>query len=247
MITPEDQDKVKDLTNSYWLEEVKTSGFRSIFSGKEIGHRIADYVDENTTAMLRSAFDTKDEVDAGGKARARSMGDIWLKSNGIYNPINVKAGEAGKNGQPNMVSLTKLLDALMAREIDSYYLLIVKMYLYNGNGKEASPTTAKVPDRIVPAVFFVDMLDYLDFVTFDSGPGQTMLKEKSFYEFVESGKEFKQLMLTEKVSKLIDLLEDGDARLIKNRRVKMERLRADFVKHSNNANTQIDQRNLRLG
>ncbi len=111
--------RIKRDTDTYWRGVVGTPAFRELASGKEIGHRIADYVDDHTTAMLEVEYATKHELDARGKRKPRSMGDVWIGSNGIYNPINIKAGEAGKNGQPNMVSLTKLLDALMLRQIDS--------------------------------------------------------------------------------------------------------------------------------
>lgn len=165
----------------------------------------------------------------------------------MYNPINVKAGEAGKQGQPNMVSLTKLLDALMNRQIDSYYLLIVKMRL------ESAPASAEIseselnPDEIVPNVYFVDMLDYLDFVTFDSGPGQTMLKEKQFYKARDAGFIPPALTLADKVSRLIDLLEDGDRRLIENRYRKMERLRQAFFDYQMLGRHTVDQKGLILG
>lgn len=93
------------------------------------------------------------------------MGDIWLESGGIYHPINVKTG-VSSNGQPNMVSLKKLLDALLDQQIDSYYLLMVKL---------------EIQQPITCLIHFIDMLDYLDYVTFDSGPGQIMLKSRLFF------------------------------------------------------------------
>ena len=112
----------------------------------------------------------------------RSEPDQWEMSgsvsNHMYNPINVKAGEAGKNGQPNMVSLTKLLDALMKAEIDSYYLLIVKMRLENTSASEDVDESRLVPDRSAERLFRGHARSNSDHVTFDSGPGQTMLKER---------------------------------------------------------------------
>ena len=82
---------------------------------------MADYVDDKTVSLLKVEFDTRYEADVRGKIRGRSMGDIWVHSNGIYNPINVKAGEQGKKGQPNLVAMQKLLDYILQRWIDSYY------------------------------------------------------------------------------------------------------------------------------
>jgi hypothetical protein len=193
------------------------------------------------------ALPTAHQLGPRGRQRARSMGDLWVHSGGIYNPINVKAGEAGKNGQPNMVSLTKLLDALLKHHIDSYYLLIVKMRLSSLAANADVPESRLRPDEIVPNVYLVDMLDYLDFVTFDAGPGQTMLKERQFYEAVDAGFVPQSAGIAAKVSRLIDLLEDGDRRLIENRRRKMERLRADFVNYQASGAFDVNQEGLNLG
>lgn len=226
---------------------VRTEEFRALFSGKEIGHRIADYVDERTTQMLEESFTAVHELDSAGRVRARSMGDLWLQSGGIYNPINVKAGEAGKNGQPNMVSLTKLLDALLRHQIDSYYLLIVKMRLSSVPASAEVPESRLTPDEIAANVYLVDMLEYLDYITFDAGPGQTMLRERQFYEAADSGWRPPKQTIGNKVSRLIDLLEDGDRRLIENRRKKMERLRAGFLEYQARGALEVHQEDLNLG
>lgn len=238
---------MKTLTEDYWRNEVQTDQFRSLFAGKEIGHRIADYVDEHTTRMLEASFRTVHQLDAQGRPRARSMGDVWVHSGGIYNPVNVKAGEAGKNGQPNMVSLTKLLDALLKHQIDSYYLLIVKMRLESVPASADVPDSELAPDEIAANVYLVDMLDYLDYVTFDAGPGQTMLREKQFYEAADAGWQPAQQTIGDKVSRLIDLLEDGDRRLIENRARKMERLRASFLAYQDAGLIDVNQEGLNLG
>jgi len=238
VITPSDLKVIEELTRTFWEQQVKTEEFHGLFQGKEIGHRIADYVDERTTAMLEKEFEVVHEVDSQGKKRARSMGDVWIKSGGIYNPVNVKAGEAGKNGQPNMVSLTKLIDAILSEEIDSYYLLIVKMELSIGkdNGR-----------IITPRVYLVDMLDYLNFITFDSGPGQTMLKEKPFYDAFASGFQPEARTLAQKLQKMIDLYEDGNRRLLENRQKKLDRIRAKVRAYALRDSHVVDQGGMRLG
>ena len=238
MITPSDLKVIEELTRKFWEQQVKTDEFHGLFQGKEIGHRIADYVDERTTAMLEKEFEVVHEVDSQGKKRARSMGDVWIKSGGIYNPVNVKAGEAGKNGQPNMVSLTKLIDAILSEEIDSYYLLIVKMEL------SIDQDDGRV---ITPRVYLVDMLDYLDFITFDSGPGQSMLKEKQFYDAFASGFQPEAMTLAQKLQKMIDLYEDGNRRLLENRQKKLDRIRAKVRAYSLRKSHVVDQSGMRLG
>jgi hypothetical protein len=247
MIGPIMSNSILRATQEYWAEAVSIGTFRAIASGKEIGHRIADYVDEKTTELLEARFPAKHELDASGRPRPRSMGDVWLLDNGIYNPVNVKAGEAGKSGQPNMVSLTKLIDALLKEHIDSYYLLIVKMRIQGTAAADELPGVAVDPGLIVPNVYFVDMLDYLNFITFDAGPGQAMLRERQFYQFCDAGLTPPNLGIADKVSRLVDLLEDGDRRLIENRRRKMERLRRDVDRYVSKGTHKVRQEGLSLG
>ena len=243
MIARKDLESIESLTRAFWEARVATEEFQNLFRGKEIGHRIADYVDENTTAMLEQNFDVLHEVDPRGKKRSRSMGDGWVRSNGIYNPVNVKAGEAGMNGQPNMVSLTKLIEAILHEQVDSYYLLIVKM------DRSEHPTKPGTSSKtsITPHVYLVDMLDYLDFITFDSGPGQAMLKERQFYEAYQSGRRPAQRSLAEKLVKMIDLYEDGNRRLYENREKKLDRIRTKVRLYNQRGSHKVDQSGMKLG
>lgn len=247
MIEPDDLDKIKSLTEQYWHDEVKGDRFRAMFAGKEIGHRIADDVDERTTAMLRESFDVASELDAKGEPRARSMGDLWLYSGGMYNPINVKAGEADKRGKPNLVSMRKLLDALLGRQIDSYYLLIVKMRLEPRPASEEGAASKPTSNTITPNVYLVDMLDYLDFVNFDAGTGQTMLKEEPFYAASENGISRPSSTIADKIARLIDMSEDGDRRLKANRKRTMEQTRTAFERYKDEGEYAVDQEGLNFG
>lgn len=242
MISMKDLKSVESLTREFWQAQVATDEFQKLFQGKEIGQRIASYVDENTTKMLENSFEVMGEVDYKGKKRSRSMGDVWVKSNGMYNPINVKAGEAGKNGQPNMVSLTKLIEAILDEEVDSYYLLIVKMERLKMPSKAGSSGFL-----ITPHVYLVDMLDYLQFITFDSGPGQAMLKEKPFYEAYRLGNIPPTLTLAAKLAKMIDLYEDGNRRLFENRVKKLDRIRAKVRVYNLRGSHAINQSGMKLG
>jgi len=178
---------------------------------------VADLVDEKTTALLTVNHLTKYEHDSQGRKRSRSMGDVWLKDNGIYHPINVKTGIVGSEGQPNLVSLKKVLNAIMERQIDSYYLLIVKMQLN------------KEDEDIESSIYFLDMLDWLDYVTFDSGPGQMMLRAVKFFNEYDPNKIIK-LDIRGKVQKLMNLYEDGEKRLRKNRERVLEKYKKKFSK-----------------
>lgn len=195
--------EVVRVTTEMWNEKAKNDGeFLRLTKGKERGHRMADFVDERTTGLLQSKFVTRFQTGKGGSARARSMGDVWLKCGGIFNPINVKTGISGSNGQPNLVSLKKLLRALIAEQIDSYYLLFVKFEL---------------AESVRPKVFLVDLLAHLEFATYDDGPGQMMLLEEKFFSAMEHGHNISTVSLVEKADRLLQMLEDGNRRLIKNR------------------------------
>lgn len=205
---------IQTEVSAYWREEARKPEIVGIAKGKEIGHKLADLVDEKTTALLTVKHLTKYQRDAQGRKRSRSMGDLWLQDNGIYHPINVKTGIAGSEGQPNLVSLKKVLSSIMARQIDSYYLLIVKMLIANGG--------------ITPTVYLIDMLDWLDYVTFDSGPGQMMLKAVKFFNEFDPAST-KRTTMREKVSRLMDLYEDGERRLKENREADLADYRRQFA------------------
>lgn len=230
MLEEQTAKEILEITANFWAQEVKSDGFRAIATGKEIGHRIADLVDEKTSQLLQQYYDTKQEHGPKG-LRTRSMGDIWVKSAGIYNPLNIKAGEIGKNGQPNLVSLKRLLSALIARQIDSYYVLIVKM---------------TVGDEPTVAVYLVDILGYLDHTTFDSGPGQMMLKEKGFYEAMERGERPSDLTVADKIEHLIEMLEDADRRLLQNRKRVYDRIRKSLDAYRQVRGHIVDQARLHL-
>ena len=198
-------------TLEYWKQEVTNDYFVEIAKGKEVGHKLADLVDEKTTALLTLKHRTGYQRSSTGKRRARSMGDVWLFDADIFHPVNVKTGLVGSEGQPNLVSLKKVLSAITARPIDSYYLLMVKMAIQNGTG------------HIKPSVVFTDMLDWLDYVTFYSGPGQMMLKAKSFVSAYDPSA-VRRKSMREKITALFELYKDGEERLRFNRN-------RDFVKY----------------
>lgn len=192
--------KITQRTLEMWTEKAANDDvFLALTKGKERGHRMADFVDETTTALLKAHFVTRFQLGKGGKARARSMGDVWLKSGKIFNPVNVKSGVSGANGQPNLVSLKKVLRALLADQIDSYYLLFVKFEL---------------GETVRPKVLLVDLLDHLEWTTYDDGPGQMMLLEQKFFEAMEGGHCAMSTSIVTKIDHLFEMLKDGNARLI---------------------------------
>ncbi len=210
-LSPDAQRTIETLTNTHWTEHVHDIGFRELARGKETGHRIADYVDDRTCSLLKVNLDTRYEGDAKGCIRKRSMGDIWTHSSGIYNPINVKSGLQNMSGQPNVVSMQKLLDYILKRWIDSYYLLIIKFDLSTNN--------------IAHKLYFIDLLDWLDFITYDAGPGQIMLREQELYDQLDSNSTPESRTIFEKVEVLFDLFERQLKNLVANRIRRLDRQR----------------------
>jgi hypothetical protein len=148
--------------------------------------------------------------------------------------------EIGKNGQPNLVSLTKLLDRLLEHQIDSYDLLIVKIAI-------SSVAAEAAGFHLVPHIYFVDVLDHLDFVTFDMGPGQTMLREQQFCDAVDSGYQAPNRSLTDKVEVRMALMEDGYRRVLGSRQSRMDSLRRNLAKFRGETGLSIDQTGLNFG
>jgi hypothetical protein len=235
MLTPAKIQRVAEETLDYWREEVTKPFIVELARGKEIGHKLADLVDEKTSALLTVNHITKHQHGSDGEKRSRSMGDLWLLDGDIYHPVNVKTGVVGAEGQPNLVSLKKVLSAILQHQIDSYYLLIVKMAIHGDA-------------TIVPGVFFIDMLDWLKYVTFDSGPGQMMLKANSFFSAYRPGVAPVRT-IQEKVGDLLALYEDGERRLQVNRARDLEKYRRNvdvFLKSGDWTVTPATQRGLSL-
>ena len=206
VIAKVDQTRLLATLQRDWDSEVQSERFRDICAGKERGHRIADYAEERTVYFIRhDAFPVAFEHGPDRVPRDRSMGDIWLMSGSprIYNPINVKAGIAGVGGQPNMVSLEKLTQAILNHLIDSYWLLLLRFEI-NDSGALAG-------------IKLVNILDYLAFMHFDAGPGQIMLRSDRFYAYLAEGGAAQLLDLADAVERLVELRRDGDERLTANR------------------------------
>jgi len=233
MLTLNTQRQMQEISAKHWKRAVHEEPLRSIAAGKEIGHKIADMVDEQTTALLARHFTTAYQRKRDGAPAPRSMGDIWVQDEGVFNPVNVKSGEMGKNGQPNMVAFGRVFPALAKAKIDSYYLLIVKMDL-RSRRRDAH-------------VYLVDLLDYLDFTHLNMGPGQIMLKESRFYDAVADGYEPPEMSLTQKAEKLYSMLIEANKNLIEARENRQRKFRDALDEYKRRSDDDpIDQDDLNL-
>lgn len=218
MISKEKCEQMLEIIQAFWKNHlIHNTEFKQMLENKESGHHIADYVDDNTTAILKETY--KDKVKFEDKTR--SMGDFWFAEDGnIYIPVNIKTGTV-TNGSPNIVSMNKLIESIVNYEIDSYYLIILKF--------------TKVSNRWqVACCEMINLIDYLqDFTTFDSGPGQIMLKEKKLYDFLVAGNTKPSLSLPDALQVLIKMQEDAFTVLKRNRR-------ADINQHKKLINKFVD-------
>jgi hypothetical protein len=220
MITHEDQTRLIEVLRPHWEAEVISEDFERAVAGKEPGHRIADYAEERTVEFVAAEqLPVAYQYNPKKAQRDRSMGDFWLRSGNstIYNPVNVKTGIEKRGGQPNMVSLEKLTQALLAHEIDSYWLLLVRI-------------TATSPRAVTLKI--INLLDYLQFIHFDAGPGQTMLKNDVFYKY-DGGPQ--PLSIDQAVHALAEIRRDGNRRLLANREIKLNALEQRLAQFDSSA------------
>jgi hypothetical protein len=204
------QKEIIKATEALWRAKCSSPELAAYLNRKkEKGHGLADWVEEQTVEMLEAHFGPRathqlDPKTKDGERRARSMGDIWIESGGIFNPVNIKTGvkKPGRStGQPNLVSLRKLTEAVYRHWIDSYYLLFVHFVADD-------PPTSQVA--------LADLLHIVqDYAHFDSGTGQLMLKAGKFddppepiYVVVDRQTAIDRLLLIRK---------EGDRSLMENR------------------------------
>ena len=107
--------------------------------------------------------------------------------------------------------MQKLLDYIMKRWIDSYHLLIVKFDL---------------SENVSHKLYFIDVLDWIDFITYDAGPGQIMLREQDLYDALDAKRVPPHRTIFEKVDALFDLFERQLQALLANRQDRLKRQRA---------------------
>lgn len=186
-------------------EELK----KSILLGKEVGHTISSHIDVSTSEHLISKnYPIKYEVNPKTQDKTtRSFGDIWIEESGHMNRINIKTGILIEDGgsNPNMTSMNRLKNSFLSGSISAYYLAIIKF-------------TVLEDKEIKPVVYFIDALNFVDYLNYNTGTGQIMLKEKELYKILETNP---GLTLTReaKIEKLKALymkgVEEGERKIAK--------------------------------
>lgn len=202
-------EQIRALTAAHWSKVLARGDLDGQLAGKEPGHALAPLVEVQTKRVLASHFEVAESHDAAGRVVTRDIADLWLAHESILHPVNVKCRvlRRASRGRPNMVSLVRLLTALAAGEVDSYYVLVV----------------ALAADGSTVEAHLGDLLAHLDHVAFDAGTGQLMATPAFFgaiaHGTVAGGE------VGDATRRLFALYEDGVARLFANRAATLERLR----------------------
>ena len=160
------------------------------YSGKERGHSNASPMED----VIREIIIEK--MAGNDTKKDRALADVILDGN----LINVKFGSPKKNksgnykyGQPNMCAMNRIIDLFYKKDkIDSYY--IIKVNLSSHGSSQYS-------------LHVFDMLDYIDYLVWNSGTGQIMLKESEFYRDVDNF--IPNFTIEEKKKKIKALYDEG--------------------------------------
>lgn len=186
MLKREELDLIKKTIESDYRFITKINEAIS-YTGKESGHSHASPMEETIREIL------VDKLEARNSSADRSLADVFYKEH----LINVKFGSPKLNqlgkpkfGQPNMCAMNRIMKQFYSKgKIDSYY--IIKVNLKDGNH----------------TIHVFDMLDYIDYLTWNSGTGQIMLKEAEFYSIVDTFNP--SFTLDEKKKKIKELYDVG--------------------------------------
>jgi hypothetical protein len=147
----------------------------------ELGHSHGPGVQKEVGKILSEKYDVKNILNKNGTKRKRAFADNIIE--GFFN--NVKFTSTDK-GNPNLCSMNRMIKHVLEECNSEYYVTIVK-YLVNLKNWE---------------VQFVNILQFIDCLTYDSGTGQIMISQKNFEI------EYKKYLKGERKSKEFNIIYD---------------------------------------
>jgi|688.fasta_scaffold153748_2 hypothetical protein len=169
------------------LLEKNSEIFFTKTSTKESGHANAPKTEEAVSNILeKNKFKISYERKKNGQKAARSISDVIVS--GLF--CNVKSGvlsEDSKGGQPNICSLKRLYKKIISKELDAYIIIWVKS------------------DKV--RVF--DVLSNLEYIVYNDGTGQCMLKENIFLKNFDNISPHNAESIKIKCDKIKDILVKG--------------------------------------
>lgn len=212
MISKNIQKTIESVLQPKMENYFATSDAQKLLKGKESGHIMGTIVEEMCGNFLNElGYHITKEVNQLGEAKARAHSDFNIvlsvgSGEETVHRVNVKfSGE--KSGQPNVCAANRMMNALRDGVIDGYYMLKVK---FDRVEKETK-------------VYFVDILDYIDCLTFNAGPGQIMLHERSFYEAYDNKEGRVELSVDEKRKAIYNLYIEKTKEHLELRKLQLEK------------------------
>ena len=185
MLTTDDKEYVLNLVKELTPDILKHINFNPDI--KEVGQSYHGPFEDELVARLIALDNDFSEPQA-----TRSMADVLYKGHFI----NIKFGYK-KKGQPNVCAGNRLFNYFAGKggknkneKIDSYYLLSV-----DADGLE---------------YMLFNVCDYLDYMTYNAGPGQWMVQEiklKKVYVFNDLTLD--KLSESNVLNKIVDRMEDS--------------------------------------
>lgn len=165
MIKVNDIKYIINLTESKINNILKEIGFDHTV--KEPGHSFGEKFEEVLVEKLveenSKIFSLPLKVKGKGK-QTRNMEDLFVYGKSV----NIKFGYK-KNGNPNVCSFNRLVEKYHNNDIDSYWLLTINIKDQKKDGSYEYEC------------HFFNIYDHLDYVNYDYGTGQVMLKEAKFF------------------------------------------------------------------
>jgi len=156
-----------------------------LLKSDEIGHSHAPGVQKKVGTLLSELYEVSYETNKKGKKKKRAFSDNLI----MGNPNNVKFGVSV--GQPNLVSMNRMITNVIEHNLSCYYVTIV---FYDRHTKQIK-------------IKFVNILQFMDCLAYNAGPGQIMLKQEKFNKEYEKYIKGERNVINKKDinNKLIDL------------------------------------------
>lgn len=167
---------IKSAMSEYmsYLKEVESKS-------DELGHSHGPGVQKEVGRLLSEKYDVKYILNKDGSKPKRPFADNILE--GFYN--NVKFTATG-DGNPNVGAMNRMIEHVLVKSNSEYYVIIIK-YLVDKKDWE---------------VQFVNILQFIDCLIYDAGPGQIMMVQKNFEI------EYKKYLNGKRSLKTFDLIYD---------------------------------------
>lgn len=198
-----------------FLEERLSSGYFNGFSVEaektdEIGHSHGPGVQKEVSKLLSEIFNVTFSTKNGKKLK-RALADCLLDDQ-----INsIKFGVCEK-GSPNLGSMKRIIDEVVNKNNNTLYVTWINFNLIDNKVK----------------VWFVNILDFVDCLTWNGGTGQVMIDKskmsKKYKEYLEGKRGFMNMKQVQE--RLRKLYNDGMKRHIQLKTRQMEQMLEMFNK-----------------